>query len=492
MGRKAGIKRSLEQNENQIFALQKKLRDAETRAEEAETRAEEAEKRAEEAERARLRSDFINDLKDILERDSLMLAIDRADFDGKGSSDVSTGSGTGLFISDNESKATSLTGGIQMSKFCRKQVCGTSDQMNVALLPLSEDELLEPLKQICLEMEIDYADLVLDELKIIRKIRSVLHYLVQKCKASMSEQVVQMLFSLYVAGLFEKLRLEQFSVKSITGQHLEANILVKKNGKIVSRKLHGKADVGILYTTDSDYKTEKQQILHENSIIVEMKYTKLGGSCTEVASCTSQQLAQMLAICKMRTCSDSSTIVRSILSDFSRIRLAVGIKEASNLSYFISTLSSDPLFLLGGIVWMQSQDIKEVISNLRTLRNVEDYDYGSEDGERFDEGGESFDEASDTDNDEVGGNPEQYGDKSLSSEFRAANTRFGSENETAHTMNSVISLNKIYPKGSGISMGDDDQMEQLHELRDSWLNEWDSARLGQVYLSAQNLHAKTR
>ena len=135
-------------------------------------------------------------------------------------------------------------------------------------------------------------------------------------------------------------------------------------------------------------------------------------------------------------------------------------------------------------------DVKEVISNLRTLRNVEDYDYGSEDGERFDEGGGSFDEASDTDNDEVGGNPEQYGDKSLSSDFRAANTRFGSENETAHTMNSMNSLKKKYPKGSGISMGDDDQMEELHEIRDSWLNEWDSARLGQVYLSAQNLHAK--
>jgi hypothetical protein len=339
-------------------------------------------------------------------------------------------------------------------------------------------------------MEINYADLVSDELKIIRKIRSVLKYLVQKCKASMSEQVVQMLFSLYVAGLFEKLCLQQFLVKSITGQHLEADILIQKNDKIVSTKLHGKADVGILYTADSDYKTEKQQILHENSIIVEMKYKKLGGSCADVALCTSQQLAQILAICKMRTCSESSTIVRSILTDFSRVRLAVGIQEAGNLSYFISTLSSEPLFLLGGIVWMQSQDLEEVISNLRTLGNVEDCDYGSEDGERFDEGGGSFDEASDTDNDEVGGNTEQYGDKSLSSDFRAANTRFGSENETAHTMNSMISLKKKYPKGSGISMGDDDQMEELHEIRDSWLNEWDSARLGQVYLSAQNLHAK--
>lgn len=40
------------------------------------------------------------------------------------------------------------------------------------------------------------------------------------------------------------------------------------------------------------------------------------------------------------------------------------------------------------------------------------------------------------------------------------------------------------------SIGDDDQMEQLHELRDSWLNEWDSARMGRVYLSTRNLHAK--
>jgi len=524
---KAGVKRTLEQNEEGstiasneeiISELKKERKEAEARAEEAEARAkeesekrkeaearaEEAEARAEEAaarakeesekrqeaEKARFRSEFINGLDEICDRDSLMSAIERADFGGNESSDTSNGSRTGAFITDTESKATSRTDGIQMSKFYRQQVHGTSDQMDLKLMTFSDELLLKPLKHICQELEIDYDNLVSDELKIIEKIRSVLHYLSQKCEAGMSEQVVQMLFTLYVDGLFKKLRLEQFSVVSITGQRLEASISVCVNGEIVSRNLHGKADVAILYDTGSDDETVKQQILHENSIIVEMKYKKLCGSNNEVASCTSQQLAQILAICKMRTSSDSSTIVRSILTDFSRVRLAVGIKEKSSTSYFISTLSSDPLFLLGGLVLMQSQDLKEVISHECALNNVEDDDNGDEChdeannadcGNDQDVGGTRVDQNNDTEKDSG---------MSLFCDFGSANKCSGAENETVHTLNKSMSLRKTYPKSSGISMGDDDQMEQLHELRDAWLNEWDSARLGRVYLSTRNLHAK--
>ena len=510
---KAGVKRPLEQNEEgstiasvekKISELYKKLKEAEARADEESERLKEAEARFDEeserlkeaearievAEKARFRSEFIYNLADIFDRDSLMSAIERADFSGNESSDISTGSGTGPFITDTESKATSQTGGIQMSKFCRQQVRGTSDHMDVKLMTFSDELFLEPLKHICQELKIDYDNLVSDELKIIEKIRSVLHYLIQKCKAAMSEQVVQILFSLYVDGLFKKLRLEQFSVVSITGQRLEASISVYVNGEIVSRNLHGKADVAILYNTGSDDETVKQQILHESSIIVEMKYKKLGGSDNEVASCTSQQLAQILAIGKMRTSSDSSKIVRSILTDFSRVRLAVGIKEKSSTSYFISTLSSDPLFLLGGLVLMQSQDLKEVISNGCALNNVEDDDNGDE----------CHDEANDADcgdDQDVGGtrvdqnnDTEKDSGMSLFCDFGSANKCSGAENETVHTLNKSMSLRKTYPKSSGISMGDDDQMEQLHELRDAWLNEWDSARLGRVYLSTRNLHAK--
>jgi hypothetical protein len=114
-----------------------------------------------------------------------------------------------------------------------------------------------------------------------------------------------------------------------------------------------------------------------------MKYKNLLGSHSDVASCTNQQLLQILAVSKIRA-TKHRTIVRSIRTDFTRVRLAVGIKDGVSeddkdpvISYYISTISTDPIFLLVGLVLMQSKRLEDFL--LKIAKNAEEiFDYDDE------------------------------------------------------------------------------------------------------------------
>jgi len=477
--------------------------EAEIRAAEERDRRIEAEKRAEDlriqAEKVALQSNFINDLAGIKDRDTLLKRIEAADFNSHESSGVSSGSGTISFIRDNDSKATSKAGIIQMSKFSRKQVSETEDHMNVKLIEITKDNFLHRIKKTCKKARINDEEFVAEELLIIEKLRSTLLALQAKRRAEMCEQVVQMILILYATGMFERLYPSQRSVKDITGQLLQTEISVVCNGQIVKRRLHGKADVSIMVNSSFDAsESEINKIINERSVTLETKFKRLDADHAAVASCTSQQLAQILAISKMRA-SELPTIVRSILTDFAKVRLAVGMKEGvcegvpnPAITYYISTLSDDPMFLLGGLVLMQSKMLEKFI---RDKANVlyESYDYGDE--ENNDPGG--GDDAEDYFDDQL---CEQGHVKSLARDFRrsasgpsSSHHLAGGGKESTQKRGRAV-INEIEKENMiSISMGDsdDDGMQELREYRKQWFRKWDCERLGQVYLSAENLAKQT-
>lgn len=421
---------------------------------------------------------FMNNLVYIKSRDELMNEIKLAEFDNLLPSGGNiSGSGTGSFIKDTESKTTSVAGGIQISKFCRKQVSGTEDEMHVKLIDISKEELLKPLRDICTNKELDFDTIVHEEISIINKIRAAIDWHTLNNKTSMSEEVVQSLFMLYADGLLKNLSRNKFSVEKITGFRLQANICVQsKNNKKFFAELHGKSDASIMFNENS-CETLKQKLLHHRSITIEMKYLKLNGSPTQVASCTSQILAQVLAISKMRDSSEK-TVVRAILSNFSKVRLAVGIKEKdSAISYYISTLSSDPVYLLGGIVLMQSRGLENIICKPENIKE-DDFDYGEEENAN-DEEEEEQGEQDDNENIPRG--------MSLGANFSALDFSPPTQPQTdgGGKSKSRVPL-KAINKSNSISMGDD-MWEELRESRAAWLDEWDRNRQGPTYLCAKNL-----
>ena len=176
-------------------------------------------------------------------------------------------------------------------------------------------------------------------------------------------------------------------------------------------------------------------------------------------------------------------VVRAILTNFSKIRLAVGIKEKdSTISYYISTLSSDPLYLLGGIVLMQSRDLKNIILNLANI-SKDNYDYGEEENSDDKDEEEQQEEQDDDENIPPG--------ISLGANF---NFNFSAPDLPHPTLpqkdgggksKSRAPL-KAINKSNSISMGDD-MWEELREVRTAWLDEWDRNRQGPTYLCAKNL-----
>ena len=437
----------------------------------------EAEINLEKSKKAVRRLNFINILEDIKDRDKLLAEIDLADFDiSLSTGGAITGSGTGSFIEDAASKTTSLAGGIQISNFCRRQVHGTGDQMNVSLMNISRDELLKPLKDICAKRGLDYDSLVREEVEIISKFRAVISWLAEHNKAAMCEQVVQCLFTLYAAGLLKKISRSKFSVESITNRRLQADIFVNAKGKgIVSKTLHGKSDVSITFNSTSS-RSPLENHLHERSVTIEIKHKKLDGTQSQVASCTSQLLAQTLAISKMRRSSEK-IVVRSMLTNFSKIRLAVGIKKKeSAISYYISTLSMDPLYLVGGIVLLQSKALEKIACS-RTVVIDENHDYGEEENIHSDE--EEYEEKNDESVMSLGG------DFSSTSHLAPSRSQLTGKSNTQYKKSRMAF--KEIDRNIAISMGDDDQWEELREIRSAWLDKWERNRLGRSYLSAESL-----
>ena len=437
----------------------------------------EAEINLEKSKKAVRRLNFINILEDIKDRDKLLAEIDLADFDiSLSTGGAITGSGTGSFIEDAASKTTSLAGGIQISNFCRRQVHGTGDQMNVSLMNISRDELLKPLKDICAKRGLDYDSLVREEVEIISKFRAVISWLAEHNKAAMCEQVVQCLFTLYAAGLLKKISRSKFSVESITNRRLQADIFVNAKGKgIVSKTLHGKSDVSITFNSTSS-RSPLENHLHERSVTIEIKHKKLDGTRSQVASCTSQLLAQTLAISKMRRSSEK-IVVRSMLTNFSKIRLAVGIKKKeSAISYYISTLSMDPLYLVGGIVLLQSKALEKIACS-RTVVIDENHDYGEEENIHSDE--EEYEEKNDESVMSLGG------DFSSTSHLAPSRSQLTGKSNTQYKKSRMAF--KEIDRNIAISMGDDDQWEELREIRSAWLDKWERNRLGRSYLSAESL-----
>ena len=250
----------------------------------------EAERLKEEAERSkeeeRRRFHFINNLVNITSRDALMYEIKLADFDNSITlgGDIA-GSGTGSFIKDTESKATSVAGGIQMSKFCRKQVSGMDDEMHVKLIDISLEELLKPLKDRCIKQELDYDTFIQEETCIITKIRATIAWLTLNHNKGICEEVVQSLFMLYADGLLKNLKRNKFSVEKVTGLRLHTNICVlNKKNQIITKNLHGKSDASIMFNKKSSHQTREQKLLHKRSVTIEMKHIKLNGSPAQVAS----------------------------------------------------------------------------------------------------------------------------------------------------------------------------------------------------------------
>ena len=367
-----GKKRPLSEYDNKQTEVQKIAEQAEKIAEQK--------KAIREAEKIARRNGFISLLNSITSRDKLIDEIDFAEFNLSSPNCVlKTGSGTDLYLKNTDSKLSSVDGCIQMSKFCRKQVHNTSDEMRVKLIEFSTCKLLKPLEDICRRKNLDFKNFVKEEVDIIEKIRNAISWLTINYENIMNEKIVQCLFTLYTAGLIEKLsQTNEFSVTNITGCRLEACILVRTelSDSVVEKKLVGKSDLSIMFLSPGS------TYLHERSITVEMKYRKLD---TEVnaASSTSQQLAQILAIHKMRNSCESDcafskkAIVRSILTDFLKVRLAVGFEDESSIFYYyITTLSNDPEYLLGGIILMQSEALKNIV-----LENIieDSYDYGKDD-----------------------------------------------------------------------------------------------------------------
>jgi hypothetical protein len=245
-----GIESADEKIMTEIHDLKEQLEKLKRIGEEEKIKRIKAERLGEEETRKRItiesRYNFMNNLVKIKSRDELMNEIKLAEFDNLLPSGGNiSGSGTGSFIKDTESKATSLAGGIQISKFCRKQVSGTEDEMHVKLIDISMEELLKPLRDICTSKELDFDTFVYKEISIINKIRAAIDWHALNNKASMSEEVVQSLFMLYADGLLKNLSRKKKSVEKNTGFRLQANILCvrNKNNQIISTELvHGKSD----------------------------------------------------------------------------------------------------------------------------------------------------------------------------------------------------------------------------------------------------------
>ena len=448
------------------------------------------------AEEKARRTEFIENLQSIWDLDKLIQEIDLADFKPSELQEQA-GSGTGPFINCNDSKATSVSGGtIYMSKFHRKQVHGTDDAMKVTLLDIPMDRLLEPLRKICSDVHIEADAFIRDEIDIVNKIRGALEWLMVHNPNAMSESIVQKMFVLYTDGLLKKLRLVDFKVHNINGITLQASILMKKCDGQVALTLSGKSDVSISFDSSSseaddsissNLSVSEKSILHPKSVTVEMKYQSLDGSDSKVGSCTSQQLAQIFAISKMRNISDGP-IVRSILTNFFKIRLAVGIPEGAVISYMISTLSSDPLYLIGGIVLMLSESLEDILKHPSDLLQ-----------EISDEEDDMNEQDLDDDELDVNSTENHLHVKSLNEAFTKLSSSEGGGYETFDNLSSSraggdrgTSRGPLKQLDTNIlCMGDDDDdpVIELNKRRQLLLKKWEAARLGTEYLCAEALQS---
>ena len=453
----------------------KRANTAVERANTREERANTAEEIARNLKAENLRYTFLENLtrNNFSNRKSMLDAMVLAEFKSIGHPNNSTRS-TDEIIKDTQSVHSYHPGKINMSVYKKRYSANTTDAMNVRRLNISRDGLMQPLKQICTEANIDYEDVISSEVEIIKTIRLSLIWLKDN-KIGMSEDAVQRIFILYVEGLLENLNRKDFKVITVAGTSLSASILVTNRlGKIVSKELCGKSDVCIAF---GETERKISAILEERSVTVEIKYNRFGTQ-GGIAACTSQQLAQIFAISKMRPQSIVNKYpVRSILTDFMQLRISIGVNtEETGLQYIISSLYDEPEDFVAAISFLLSVSIDESIV-ASALVDIKDDDLGEEN-----EGGDDFYDGSEDDND----NDNDINEPDHTTDENTQPPR-NFNNEISHE--SKFDSKLLHNKGSSIlsflSDNHDASLERKRKVQS--LERWEDLRFGQPYLCAEAL-----
>jgi len=438
------------------------------------------------AETASSRYTFLTRLKkpEFTDRASMLAAIESAEFKQVDSFAIAVPN-TDRIVKDTQSQVSRHTGCINMSTFRKRFAANTDDAMNVRHFVISRENLLKPLKEMCILLSLDFDAFLGEEVEVVTSIRSALSWLTDNV-CGMDEDSVQRVFTLYIDGLLKKLNLVDFQAVSVNGIELSAKILVtKKSGVVVSKELRGKSDLCITF---GEHQSKKSGILETRSVTVEMKYRRFrtaGG----ISESTCQQLAQIFAIFKMRELSSGNPPVRSILTDFMQLRISIGLeRETSGLNYFISSLYDDPVDFIGALVLILTDSISSITDS--DVVEVNDAEFGEDNGmDHFDD---------DIDNED--GQDGQDDEENCDAENRDPKRDVGSDiNQETAVLGQPVKSQQALPESFRKTKrlrdfltfsSDDDDKALERERKICSLEIWDGLRFGRPYLCAEALLQK--
>ena len=337
-----------------------------------------------------LRVEFTSHLNGFACREELIAYIEKANF--ASSTDVveKTIRTTEDFIRNKSSVATSEPGVINMSKFNKKQLAGAADEMNLLALTISLGDLKQFSRRIFdLKGQI-FDDFLTEEVKILNLIYDAIFWVANNNSSLWLESMLQKIFVLYESGLLRKVYEGEFEIYNANGITLKASVEVVDNSGVKLKKvLTGKTDVSIVKTS-KDLSFGKEMLLQTSSICGELKRSfcssALAGTQCKINLCTSQVLAEVLAVSAMR---GSNTIVRSFLSDLFKFRIALLFKTNEvTRHYVISSLYDGPEAIVCCILFLVSATDDELVVAFEKSAALDVRDLMDEDDEVIDDDAE--------------------------------------------------------------------------------------------------------
>jgi len=468
------LKKRLKVAEQSKKEAESRAREAEQSKEKAEQSKEEAESRAREAQQLALRYKFAMDIDDktINSRESMMAAIQKANFEADQEELKEKIPQTNDFAADDRSSTTKI-GAVKMSNFKRSQVAGTKDDMNVKVINLP---LYEIAKKYLKKNKKNIKTILSEETEIITKIQVALTWLKINASVNIKEAIVQKIFTLYCSGLLLK-TMSDYEIYAVNSIPLNAEIeTINSSNKKCKSDLSGKADVVIGKKLKDNFNTAgEKEILEETSIIGEMKpcFGSLYLCKSKIGDSTNQLLAEMLAISKMRTKAkmNGSNFVKGFISDCFFIRVAFRYVSEGKSFYAISSLNDTPELLALSIILLISDITVADICSIEGSIIIEDEEEDSAncdendfDGDKSVAGEKLFVSKSDVACNKTNGNT------------NSNSKSYGTRRQHLKTRNSNI-----------IYIGEDPLVEERRaDLQN--LAEWEACRLGRTYLNAYNLN----
>jgi hypothetical protein len=364
-----------------------KLESTEERLESTEERLENTKEELKIEKQKILRVEFTSHLNEFACREELIAYIEKANFASSPEVVEKTVRTTEDFIRNKLSVATSEPGVINMSKFNKKQLAGAADEMNLLALTISLEDLKQFSRRIIVLKGLKFDDFLTEEVKILNLIYDAIFWVANFNSSLWLESMLQKIFVLYESGLLQKVYKGEFEIYNANGITLKASVeVVDNSGEKLKKVLTGKTDVSIVKTS-KDLSFGKEMLLQPSSICGELKRSfcssALAGTQCKINLCTSQVLAEVLAVSAMR---GTNTIVRSFLSDLFKFRIALLFKsDEVTRHYVISSLYDGPEAIVCCILFLVSATDDELAVAFQKSAALDVRDLMDEDDEVIDD-----------------------------------------------------------------------------------------------------------